>query len=90
MRLVMERMDVESTLKKITKLERELTWAKAKENQGRRCRLDSSVADLRRDRKCHNKMEWGYPPSVGDCSSSETWLSTMKERAVGGNAVTTC
>jgi hypothetical protein len=90
MRLEAERMDVELTLKKITKLERELTYAKAKETKGEGADLDSSVADLRRELEIlANKMNGDAPPKASATVAARRPVVEMKERAVGGNAVTT-
>ena len=90
MRLEAERMDVELTLKKITKLERELTYAKAKETKGEGADLNSSVADLRRELEIlANKMNGDSPPKASATVAARRPVVEMKERAVGGNAAVT-
>jgi hypothetical protein len=95
MRLEAERMDVELTLKKITKLERELTYAKAKEAKGGQgADWESSVADLRKELDLlANKMSGdaaaAAPKASATVAAARRPVVEMKERAVGGNAVTT-
>jgi hypothetical protein len=89
MRLEAERMDVELTLKKITKLERELTYAKAKENKGEGADLNSSVAELRRELEIlANKMNGEAPPKASATVAARRPVVEMKERAVGTNTIT--